>query len=522
MTFVCQEGINGGFYELPSLETMKLFTADIQKKWDRQTVLVKDQKSLDLMELAAECCAQAILESPYFGHYQVVCGIGNNGGDGLALACLLKEAGMVAEVLIVGSADNGTPEFKANLHRVMSTDIPVAFFNPGSELRCFHETVWVDCLFGVGVNRPVVGLEAEVIDKINQSGRPIVSVDVPSGLFCDSMTPQVGPVIQASLTLALHTPKRAFHFQENQKFVGRLQILDLLLDDAFQAQHPCDILHYSWLEAIETYKPRNCHANKNHLGHGLIIGGSRGKMGAALLSAEACMRSGAGLCTTHIPSHGQLMVQINLPEAMLSLDADEHHITSYPELAKYDAIGIGPGLGTQAQTLEMVRQLSRQSALPMVWDADGINLLAVDEGWKKLPPMSILTPHDREFDRLFGIHKSSFDRVATLRSIAREHQLVIALKGHYTTIACPDGLLTFNGSGYKGLATAGSGDVLTGIITGLLCQGYNPADAARLGVFLHGEAGHYAGFELSVETMLASDIISHLSKPFSQLNEAKI
>jgi ADP-dependent NAD(P)H-hydrate dehydratase / NAD(P)H-hydrate epimerase len=500
---------------------MKLFTSDFQKKWDRQTVQVKHQQSLDLMELAAECCTQAIVESDFFGHFMVICGIGNNGGDGLAIACLLRNSGMVVEVIVVGSYERGTPEFRTNLQRVMNTDIPVAFFEAGTALKTTPETVIIDCLFGVGLNRKVEGIQAEIIDRMNLSQSPVISVDVPSGMISDSMEPQLNPVVKAKLTLALHSPKRAFLFPENHVYVGNIQVLSLMLDDAFEAQQNCDVIYYSWAEAIETYRPRNSHSSKNELGHSLIIGGSLGKMGAVMLSGEACMRSGSGRCTLHIPQLGQWMAQINLPEAAVSLDHDHERISHVPSLEPYTAIGIGPGIGLHAKTHGMINDLLEKTTKPTVWDADALNLLSADDNWKKLRPNHIITPHIGEFDRLFGPHSNNFDRVKSMRAISTEYGFVIALKGHFTAIASPDGQLSFNGSGYSGLATSGSSDVLTGIITGLLCQGYTTEDAARFGVFLHGEAGHHAGFELSTETMLARDIITHLSKPFSQLNELK-
>lgn len=498
---------------------MKLFTSDIQKLWDKRTVEVKNQRSLDLMELAAELCTQAILECEYFGHFVVVCGIGNNGGDGLAIACLLKESGMVVDVIVVGAADSGSPEFKANLQRVLHTDIPVQFLSEHKPLNLTPEAVVIDCLFGVGVNRQVQGIQAFAIEQINASPCEVISVDVPSGMLSDSMWPQTGPVIQASLTLALHGPKRAFMFPENQNYIGRLQLVNLLLDDVFEAAHPCDIRYYAWPEAMEDYIPRANHAHKKSLGHGLIVGGSVGKMGAILLSAEACMRSGAGLCTIHIPAHGLIMAQIKLREAMVSLDDAPNAIACLPDLQKYQALGIGPGLGTAPETANALIEWLPQSDKPLVLDADALNIIARHQPGMRWPKNTIITPHIGEFDRLFGPHSDNFARVHTMRQQAIENQLVIVLKGHYTAVASPDGQLTFNSSGYSGLATAGSGDVLTGIITGLLCQGYSAPSAARLGVFLHGEAGHTAGYELSVETMLAGDIIAHLSKPFSQLND---
>ncbi len=498
---------------------MKLFTADIQKKWDRHTVEAKSQRPLDLMELAADLCVQTILESEYFGHYLVVCGIGNNGGDGLAIACLLRDAGMVVNVLIAGSADQGTPEFKANLKRVMDTDIPVRFHTMGWSIDHRPETVIIDCIFGVGLNRPVEGIHADAIMRINMSQCDVISVDVPSGMFSDWMMPQQGPIVKAKLTIALHSPKRAFMFPENEEFIGRMQIVSLLLDDVFEAQNESDVQYYEWLNAYSDYIPRPLNTYKNKLGHGLIIGGSMGKMGAVLLSAEACMRSGAGLCTMHIPSHALTIAQVSLREAMISCDPSADYVSKVPDLQPFQAIGIGPGLGQATDTGEMLQELIQSTSIPMVIDADALNLIASKRILSLLPPLSIITPHPGEFDRLFGPHTSSFERVRTMRQMAQIHQLVIVLKGHYTAIATPDGQIYFNGSGVKGLATAGAGDVLTGIITGLLCQGYAPECAARFGVFLHGEAGNQASFEMSVETMLASDIIHNLSKPFSQLNE---
>jgi NAD(P)H-hydrate epimerase len=242
-------------------------------------------------------------------------------------------------------------------------------------------------------------------------------------------------------------------------------------------------------------------------------------MGAVLLSAEACMRSGSGLCTIHIPSHGLVMAQIKLREAMISLDVHPNNISSLPDPEHYKAIGIGPGLGTAQETANAVRDWLSHCSKHVVLDADALNIIAQHPENRIWPKQAVITPHIGEFDRLFGVHNNNFERIETMRKASIAHEIVIILKGHYTAVASPDGLLSFNSSGFSGLATAGAGDVLTGIITGLLCQGYDAAHAARLGVFLHGEAGHAAGYELSVETMLAGDIITHLSKPFSQLND---
>jgi NAD(P)H-hydrate epimerase len=280
--------------------------------------------------------------------------------------------------------------------------------------------------------------------------------------------------------------------------------------------------HYTLLDleaARSIYKPRDPFSNKGTFGHALILAGSYGKIGAAVMAAKACLTSGAGLLTTHLPACGYAIMQTALPEAMVSVDPDPRQLTEIPEdLESYRVVGAGPGIGTSEVTQGMIKKLIKAFPHPLVLDADALNIISRDKKLLlKIPPNSILTPHPKEFDRLFGSSKEDIQRYALALSNAVKYQVVLVLKGHYTGIFCPDGSIYFNTSGNAGMAKGGSGDVLTGIVTAMLAQSYTPADAARLAVFLHGLAGDIASALYSEEAMLPSDLIACIGKGFQQL-----
>jgi NAD(P)H-hydrate epimerase len=309
---------------------------------------------------------------------------------------------------------------------------------------------------------------------------------------------------------------------ENAASVGSVHILDIGLHPGFlqQVSREAELLDPGIIRAI--FKPRPVFAHKGNFGHALLVAGSFGKMGAAVLGARACLRSGAGLLSCHVPGCGYAILQTTIPEAMVFVDVDERIHTAFEgDPSVYSAVGVGPGIGTEGRTVEFLRELLGRSSKPMVVDADALNIIASSADlWDRVPPYSILTPHPKEFERLFGPSGDDYARVEKAREQARERQCIIVLKGHYTYIAMPGGKGYFNSTGNPGMAKGGSGDVLTGILTGMLSQGYSPGEAALLGVYLHGLAGDLAAATWSQESMLASDLVEHLGSAFDQLFKA--
>jgi NAD(P)H-hydrate epimerase len=311
-------------------------------------------------------------------------------------------------------------------------------------------------------------------------------------------------------------------FAENHPYTGKIHVLDIGLHPGFLTQFETQYRLTTETDVRKIYRPRNSFANKDNFGHALLLAGSTGKGGAALLAARSCMRSGAGLLTCHVPGSIIDLLQIGIPEAMVSASVSGHIDNLPASTEKFDAVGIGPGIGREAGTARALEKLFGVYTKPIVVDADALNILASEpEMLRQVPPGSILTPHAREFDRLFGNHPSDRKRIEKAMQKAKSHQLIIILKGHHSLVALPDGSGCFNSTGNPGMATAGSGDVLTGILTGLLAQGYAPADTAILGVYLHGLAGDLAAAHYSEESMLAGDITQMLGNVFKQLGSGQ-
>ena len=380
----------------------------------------------------------------------------------------------------------------------------------------------IDGLFGSGLNRPLTGGFAAMVNYINQSEAEVVAIDIPSGLFGeDNRKNDSEAIIKASLTLTFGFPKLAFLFPENEQYVGEWKILDIGIhpDAIYETASPYSLVTEE--DISYSLKSRKRFAHKGTFGHALLIAGSKGKMGAALLSAKACLRSGAGLLTVHIPTRGESIFQTAFPEAMLRLDANPDYFSTVPEIGSYSAVGMGPGLGQHLESAAAIERILQSSTKPVVIDADAINIMASNKDlFNKIPPRSILTPHPKEFDRLAGNASSSCtERLMKASELAERLQAYIILKGHYSALCHPDGKIDFCTTGNSGMATAGSGDVLTGIITGLLARGYKQEDACRLGMHLHGLAGDLAAKDLGKESLIASDIIQYLPKAFLRLEE---
>ncbi len=500
---------------------MQILNAEQIRAWDQFTIQHEPISSIDLMERAASKCLEWLDTNFYFGkEFVVFCGKGNNGGDGLALARLLLEKNFLVAVFIIESESNGTADFQFNLKRLREFETcKISFIRSENDFpNLSHNPVVIDAIFGSGLRRPLDGIIATLVNYINNSSCEIIAIDIPTGLSVDQSSKN-NTAIKAAQTLSFQCYKLAFLMAENSATIGKISILNIGLDTDYLnlITNNNSLIDADLIGSI--FKKRNRFSHKGNFGHALLIAGSYGKMGASVLASKACLRSGVGLLSCHIPKSGYEILQTAVPEAMVFTDCNSSCSTKIEtDCLNYDSIGIGPGIGIAAETKTALNELLRTYTKPIVLDADALNILATDKKLlTSLPPLSILTPHPKEFERLFGETKNDFERIELASQKAMELNCVIILKGHHTLIATADGKKYFNSTGNAGMATAGSGDVLTGILTGLLAQGYSSTEAAILGVYLHGLAGDYAADKFSQEALIASDIIFCMPYAFKQI-----
>ena len=499
---------------------MKILNAAEIRLWDQFTIEHEPVASINLMERAATACVEWIKEKNLLSHpFTIFCGKGNNGGDGLAIARLLTESYCTVQVFILEFGHKGTDDFQANLELLHQSRVDIRFIQSEENFHQFKPgEIIIDALFGSGLNRPLEGVTGKLVSHLNHSGCRVISIDIPSGLSADQSS-KGNIAVKANDTLSFQCYKPAFLVAENSLYTGNVHILDIgLHPDLYNSLITKNELTDGTI-ARSIYKPRNNFSHKGNFGHALLVAGSYGKMGAAVLSAKACLKSGSGLLTVHIPKSGYDILQTSLPEAMVMTDFNSSFLTKIEDdLLKYDAIGIGPGIGTASETKTLVQELFHSYSKPVVIDADALNIISSQKDLLKLIPAgSVLTPHPKEFERLFGPSKNDFERIQLASEKAKELNCIIILKGHHSFIASPDTKGFFNNTGNAGMATAGSGDVLTGILTGLIAQNYSSIEAAILGVYIHGLAGDYAAGEESMEAMIAGDIINNLGNAFSEV-----
>jgi hydroxyethylthiazole kinase-like uncharacterized protein yjeF len=495
---------------------MKIISAQQTREADAYTIQHQKITSLDLMERAAKACVSRIthLSTP-FTIFSVFCGKGNNGGDGLAIARMLAAMHRKVQVYIVNHTDKESPDFSTNLNGLKEQKLAAIYtINKIAEIEMLVDQnhIILDALLGTGLNKLVEGLLAEVIERINQSGLPVIAIDVPSGLFCDEKTTHKN-IIRANRTLTFQRPKLSFLFADYYSYVGGFEILDIGLDEVF-IENQFSNYRFITADAVSSLLiPRAKYSNKGTYGHGLLLTGSKGKIGAAILSAKACLRSGVGLLSVYLPGCGYVPMQTTLPEAMVLTDLNDHHLTACPDTGMYAAIGIGPGIGQEKETAQVLKVLIQQAGAPLVLDADALNILSENKTWISfLPGNTILTPHPKEFDRLTFAHTSAFDRLQTCKEFALKHQLIVVLKGAHTAIVLPNQQVFFNSSGNAALAKGGSGDVLTGMILAFLAKGYSEEEAALIAVYLHGLAADNYIETNNPESMLAGDLIDMLKE----------
>lgn len=505
---------------------MKIFTSTQIHELDRYTIEHEPIKSIDLMERAAKAITHAITEE-WTTHTPVVvfAGPGNNGGDALAVARLLINEGYKVKTYLFNITNHLSDDCVLNRQRLLdgkhAKDLieVTAKFDP-PELTA--DMLVVDGLFGSGLNKPLAGGFASLVKYINQSPAKVVSIDVPSGLMSEDNTYNVrANIIHAYLTLTLHERKLSFLFGDAQQFIGKLKVLDIRLSPEYIQKTEAQYHVLEENDIRSRLLHREDFAHKGNMGNALIVAGSYGMAGAAVLATRACLRSGVGKVTAITPKKNYDIMQISVPEAVLQMDHEETAFTEAVDTDGFDALGIGPGLGRQETTaIAMIAQI-RRAQCPIVADADALNILASHRAWmQQLPKGIIMTPHPQELDRLTGSPANAdYERLHRTCELAKSLQAYIILKGHNSALCLPNGNVFFNPTGNSGMATAGSGDVLTGIITALLARGYHQQNACMVGMYLHGLAGDLAAKELGKESLVASDIIDHLPQAFQYLED---
>ena len=491
---------------------MKILSATQIHEWDKYTIEHDGITSLHLMERAAKTCVHFFIDN--FKKEQPVkifCGKGNNGGDGLAVARLLLQEGFTVNTYILEFGAPGTNDFQSNLQQLHTITTNISFIQHADNLPAINATdIVIDAMFGSGLNRPLKEMAQTLVEHINNAKATVISIDVPSGMYLDKSCVN-DAVVKANTTLTFQSKKLCFLMAENAGFFGDIHVLDIGLNKEFLNTIETDLSFTEHTNVKAIYKPRKEFVHKGTYGHALLIAGNTGKMGAAIMSSRACLRAGAGLLTVNVPGNTLNVMHSSLPEAMCAIREDE------VDMEKISVVGIGPGIGTGGESFDLLNKVLANFKHPMVIDADALNIIAKNKALlNAVPENSILSPHPKEFERLFGEAANDFDRMQTALVQSARHPFVIILKGTYTLVAYK-GKGMFNTTGNAGLAKGGSGDMLTGLLTALLCQKYTAKEAAVLGVYLHGLAADITLQHQSKESMLATDVIENIGNAYKQI-----
>jgi hydroxyethylthiazole kinase-like uncharacterized protein yjeF len=501
---------------------MRILDTKQIRELDAYTIQHEPIASIHLMERASRAFVDWFtLRVDASKKIGVVCGTGNNGGDGLAIARMLHEWQYAVKVWIVSAGIGESTDFKVNEKR-LPPKVEKEFIKSETDAVSFDDcAVLIDAIFGSGLSRPAAGVYGYVINRYNETEALRIAVDIPSGLMADS--PSSGAIAKAHYTISFQLPKLAFLLPESHVFTGEWQLLDIGLDKKFIRESDTRYFFTRLKDVRKLLRPRSKNDHKGTYGHALLVAGSYGKMGAAILASRGALRAGLGLLSVHVPGCGYDILQTAVPEAMVEVDEDEKVLSALPKLDGYETIGIGPGLGQDARTVKALARLFENFQKPMVIDADAINIIAANRHLMSvIPPGSVLTPHPKEFERLTGPWKNDFERLEIQRQLAVSLKAVVVLKGAHTSVATEKGLVYFNSTGNPGMATGGTGDVLTGVITGLLAQKYRSDEAAIAGVLLHGLAGDLAVREGGIDALIASDLITHLPGAFLKVVRKRI
>ncbi len=516
------------------IKHMKILLSHQIREADAYTIANEPILDINLMERASRAITDCILRKYQNtnSNFVVIIGQGNNGGDGLAVARMLADAGFHIDVYL--AAKHLSVSAKTNLNRLDNCDTVTikTICDKISFPELKSSDIVIDALFGSGINGEVSGLYLDLIQYINVYSHTTIAIDIPSGLFPENNSTlyssletdfQTGTkyfrnAIRADFTITLEMPFLSFLFPETEANVGHFEVVQIGLHSTFIENANSELYLINKEDVMQNIAKRNKFSHKGTFGHGLLIAGSYGKMGAAVLASKACLRTGIGLLTTHIPKAGYEIIQSTVIEAMASVDGNDKIISEIPNLTTFDAVGIGSGIGKSDVTKKALIELLEKTVQPIVFDADALNLLSeMPEKYDKLPDKSILTPHPKEFERLNGSTSNHYERFLAQKEFARKYNSIVIIKGAHTAVALPNGYVFFNTTGNPGIATAGSGDVLTGIILSFLAQGYSSEMAAIIGVYVHGLAADIALEKSSVEALIASDVIDNLGVAFRTL-----
>lgn len=500
---------------------MKIFNVQYLAEADKITIEKQGITSEELMERAATLVFKEIHSRLNNNKVpiKIICGIGNNGGDGLVVGRLLIEEGYNVKIYVVNFTKERSRDFLSNYDKIKQLGVSWPTLLKGKEdfPELSAQDFVIDAIFGIGLNRPPEGWVAQLIEHINASGAFILSIDMPSGLFSTKIPDPGDAVVKANYTLSFQAPKLVFFLPQTADYVGDLQVLDIGLDREFLASAPAEAQLINKQEAINLYIPRKNFSHKGDYGHSLIIGGSYGKIGSISLTARATLRSGAGLVTIYSPQCGYEILQSVLPEAMVLIDEGKKELKNISFDIEPDVICFGMGSGTSGETLKAFEAFLKKVEKPMVIDADGLNMLSQKKELIKLVPAnSVLTPHPKELERLIGKWKDDFDKIKKAKNFTKKYSLILVLKDAHTITISGDNLY-INNTGNPGMATAGAGDVLAGVITSLISQKYEPLIAAVFGTYLHGKAGDIMASKLSYQGMIAGDIADNIGLAFLDL-----
>ena len=502
---------------------MKILNAKQIKQTDQATIKNEPIASIDLMERAAYTCFAWLEEAitDVEAHIHVFCGVGNNGGDGLAIARFLIEDAFEVSTYLVHSSENMSDNFITNYKRAEESGAqPKSIYSKEDFPLLKEGDIVIDAIFGTGLNRAASGFTKDLIKYINDSKQEVYAIDVPSGLFIDKANAKEDAIIKATTTLTFQQSKLAFLLPDNQDYISGFTVLNIGLDTDFIEELHTNYYLTDDNEIAAMLKVRAKYSHKGSFGHSLLIGGSFGKIGATVLASKAALRIGSGLVTAYIPKCGYNIMQISMPEVMVEVDA-ENEMEYFNFKTKPTVIGMGMGMGRSEKTAKAMGVFLKKNTIPLVLDADALNIISENKAYLAyLPKNSILTPHPKELERLIGSWENDFEKLNKIEVFTTKYQCILVVKGAHTVVA-QNGVFYFNSTGNPGLATAGSGDVLTGIITGLLAQSYEPLDAARIGVFLHGMTADFYRLENAQETFIASDIIAFLPKMFEIIKAMK-
>jgi ADP-dependent NAD(P)H-hydrate dehydratase / NAD(P)H-hydrate epimerase len=501
---------------------MKILNTQQIRDTDKYTIENEPIASIDLMERASKAFFDQVKKRlKKQDKIRIFCGMGNNGGDGLAVARMLITAGYDVSVCKIVHSEKSSTDFAINEERLKKLKkIDLTEIYQRKELPEISEKdIVIDALFGSGLSRPLKDFPAEVVRHINKSNARVVALDLPSGLFGEDNTDNIPEnIIRADYTLTFQLPKLSFMFPENDIYLGQWQVLDIGLNQEYISRQDTPYHFLLKEDLLPFYKYRRKFDHKGTFGHALLIAGSYGKSGAAVLAGKAALKTGTGLLTTHIPSANYIIQQTSLPEGMVSVDENKKYFSGIKNPGSWSAIGIGPGLDKDPVTQNALKILIQNVSNPMVLDADALNIVAENPTWLSfLPPGSILTPHVGEFERLSGKCVNGWERLEKARDFAFRFRCYVVLKGAHTAVVTPDKQVIFNSTGNPGMATGGSGDVLTGMILGLLAQGYSPQYSSVAAVFLHGFAADLAVRRKPAESLLAGDIINFIERAIQKV-----